>query len=97
MAAGWRQMVAIMTGKTVGAIVIAAMAAHHHRLKEHLADRCISQTAQQLAPQALLPFDWAKPDMAGILIGMATGSVANKSTWQILAQIMGGAGVRFSR
>ena len=90
-------MVAIMTVKTVGAIVIAATAAHLHRLKEHLADRCIFRTVHRRAPQALLPVDQANRVMAGILIGMATGSVANKSTSQTLVQIMGGDGMRFSR
>lgn len=80
MAAAWRQMVAIMTGKTVGAIVIVEEEAHHLRLKERLAGRCISRTARQLAPQALLPSGRAKPDMEGISIGMETESVANKST-----------------
>ena len=77
-------MAAIMTGRMVGAIVIAEMAVHHLDLKELLADRFIFRTAHQLAQRAPLQFGQAKLDMAGISIGMATGSVANNSMTKIL-------------
>lgn len=73
MAADSRQMVVIMTGKMEVAIVIAAMAAQHPGLKGHLADRCIFRIVHQHALRALHLFERAKPDMAGIWIGMATG------------------------
>lgn len=62
-----------MTGKMVVDIVIAAMVAHHLCLKEHLADRYIFRIVHQHALRALRLFERAKPDMAGIWIGMATG------------------------
>lgn len=66
-------MVVITTGKMEVAIVIAAMAAQHPRLKGHLADRSIFRIVHQHALRALHQFERAKPDMAGIWIGMATG------------------------
>jgi hypothetical protein len=84
MAADSRLMVVITTGKMEVAIVIAAMAAQHRRLKEHLADRCIFRIVHQHVLRALLLFGQAKPDMAGISIGKATGSVANNSVTKIL-------------
>ena len=58
---------------------IAAIAAQHRPHKEHLADRYIFRIVHQHVLRALLLFEQAKPDLAGIWIGMATGSVANNS------------------
>jgi hypothetical protein len=66
MAADSRRMVVITTGKMEVAIVIAAMAAQHRRLKEHSADRCIFRIVHQRVLRALLLFEQAKPDTAGI-------------------------------
>lgn len=51
----WRRMVVITTGKMEVAIVIAAMAAQHPRLKGHLADRCIFRIVHRHALAGAAP------------------------------------------
>ena len=65
-----RQMVAIMTGRMVGGIVIEVMADHHRRPNAHMATTSIIQIVPLPVPLGLHLSALVSPVMQGILIEM---------------------------